>query len=251
MRRVGALRACRRLCCLLLAAGLALALAGCAAPAVDDGGLETSDNDPAEPVNRAVFDANMAVDKAVVRPLAQAYQDHVPPQVRRGIHNVTANLNEPTVATNDLLQGNLGRAWTSARRFAINTTAGAAGIVDRAAEWNLPPHSADFGQTLAVWGVGEGPFIELPALGPSNLRDAIGSAVGMAFDPLSLPGIPALNYLGYAKTGAGFVDARAAHLADLDELEKTAIDFYATLRSVYRQHRQAEIEEAKRGTPNS
>ena len=226
-----------------LAAILAAALAGCAG-ASD----EAADNDPAEPVNRAVFAANMAVDHAVVKPIAESYRDYVPADLRRGIHNVASNLHEPVVATNDLLQGNTSRAWTSAERFGINSTAGYAGVVDRAAERNLPPHSADFGQTLAVWGVGEGPFVELPALGPSTLRDAIGTAAGMILYPLSVSGVPALGYVGYARTGAEFIGARTDHLDDRAALEGSSMDLYATLRSIYRQHRQAEIDQA-RGTP--
>jgi phospholipid-binding lipoprotein MlaA len=237
----------------LLSAVLASALAGCAgAPqsgAIEQtAAVEPGDTDPAEPVNRAIFDANMAADRAVMKPIAQAYQDYVPADIRRGVRNASANLREPVVAANDLLQGHPVRALTSAERFGINTTAGYAGVVDRAAQWNLPPHSADFGQTLAVWGIPEGPFVELPALGPSNVRDAVGSAVGIALDPLSWTGNPALSYLGYARTGAEFVDSRTEHLTDLDELERNSLDFYAALRSVYRQHRQAEIDKARHAT---
>lgn len=225
----------------LLTVVAAAALPGCAARA---GGEHVADNDPIEPVNRAIFDANIAVDRAVVKPVAKAYQE-LPGDVRDGVRNVTANLHEPTVTANDLLQGKVDRAWVSAQRFAVNTTAGVAGVSDVAARWRLPPHQNDFGQTLAVWGVGEGPYLQLPALGPSTLRDAVGTAVGMAFDPLSLSGVQALTYVGYARTGAEFVDTRANHLADLDELEQTSLDFYASLRSVYLQHRRAEIEKAR------
>jgi phospholipid-binding lipoprotein MlaA len=229
----------------VLAIVAAAVLPGCAATG-DPGGEQVADNndDPAEPVNRAIFDANMAVDRAVMKPVAQAYQD-LPDEVRDGVHNVTANLREPSVTANDLLQGKVDRAWVSAQRFAINSTAGVAGVSDVAARWQLPLHQSDFGQTLAVWGVGEGPYLQLPALGPSTLRDAVGTAVGMAFDPLSLSGVQALTYLGYARTGAEFVDARASHLADLEELERTSLDFYASLRSVYLQHRRAEIDQAR------
>ena len=188
---------------------LAGVLAGCAA-APQTAAIEEGDNDPAEPVNRAVFDANMAADRAIMKPIAQAYQDYLPAEIRQSVHNASANLREPVVAANDLLQGRPARALNSAERFGINTTAGYAGVVDRAGQWNVPAHSADFGQTLAVWGVPEGPFVELPALGPSNLRDAVGSAVGIALDPLSWTGNPALSYLGYARTGAEFVDSEAS-----------------------------------------
>src|SRR5262249_54460404 len=150
-------------------------------------------------------DANMAVDRAVVKPVARAYRETVPEEVRTGIRNVTSNLKEPGTTANDLLQGNVNRAWTSAQRFAVNTTAGVGGVMDLASKWGLPPHSTDFGQTLAVWGVGEGPFVELPALGPSNARDAVGTAVGMILDPLSVTGVQALTYLGYGRTAADFL----------------------------------------------
>src|SRR5215467_4869235 len=105
-------------------AAAALALAGCATGEPNAAPAEVADNDPAEPVNRAIFDANMAVDRAVVKPVARLYRDGVPDEVRTGVHNVAANLKEPGITANDLLQGNVNRAWTSARRFAVNTTAG-------------------------------------------------------------------------------------------------------------------------------
>src|SRR5215475_5221789 len=226
---------------------LLLACAGCATssgdPAVAD--EADSDNDPAEGVNRAIFKANLAADHAVMRPVAQAYTDHVPEVVQTGIHNVVQNLKEPAVALNDLMQGNVKHAWESVQRLAVNTTVGAAGIVDVAAKWGLPPHKADFGQTLAVWGVGEGPFVELPLLGPSNPRDALGTAVDLALNPLTFVGGAPATYAGIATGGANAVDKRAQHLEDLDALERNSLDYYAALRSVYRQHREAEISAAK------
>jgi phospholipid-binding lipoprotein MlaA len=221
--------------------------AGCAgrssgAPAATD---TDTVNDPGEPVNRAIFKANLAADHAVMRPVAQAYVDHVPQPVRQGVANVVQNLKEPAIAVNDLLQGHIGQAWQSVRRLAVNTTVGAGGIVDVAKKWGLPPHSADFGQTLAVWGVGEGPFVELPLLGPSNPRDALGTAVDLALNPLTFVGGAPATYASAAATGANMVDSRAQHLKDLDELERNSLDYYAELRSVYRQHRDAEITAAK------
>ena len=230
-----------------VALGLLLLCGGCASaphdpPASDEA---DSDNDPAEGVNRAIFKANLAADHAVMRPVAQAYTDHVPEVVQTGIHNVVQNLKEPAVALNDLLQGNVKHAWESARRLAVNTTVGAAGMVDVAAKWGLPPHKADFGQTLAVWGVGEGPFVELPLLGPSNPRDAVGTVVDLALNPLTFVGGAPATIAGAATGGANFVDARAQHLQDLDALERNSLDYYATLRSVYRQHREAQINAAR------
>ena len=227
--------------------GLLLLCSGCATSLSDPPSADEadSDNDPAEGVNRAIFKANLAADHAVMRPVAQAYTDHVPEVVQTGVHNVVQNLKEPAVAVNDLLQGNVKHAWQSVQRLAVNTTVGAVGVVDVAEKWGLPPHKADFGQTLAVWGVGEGPFVELPLLGPSNPRDALGTAVDMALNPLTFVGGAPATYASVATGGANFVDVRAQHLHDLDELERNSLDYYATLRSVYRQHREAEITTAK------
>ena len=227
--------------------GLLLLCSGCATSLSDPPSADEadSDNDPAEGVNRAIFKANLAADHAVMRPVAQAYTDHVPEVVQTGVHNVVQNLKEPAVALNDLLQGNVKHAWQSVQRLAVNTTVGAVGVVDVAEKWGLPPHKADFGQTLAVWGVGEGPFVELPLLGPSNPRDALGTAVDMALNPLTFVGGAPATYASVATGGANFVDVRAQHLHDLDELERNSLDYYATLRSVYRQHREAEITTAK------
>ena len=223
--------------------GLLLLSSGCATS--PSAGEADSDNDPAEGVNRTIFKANLAADHAVMQPVAQAYTDYVPEVVQTGIHNVVQNLKEPAVALNDLLQGNVKHAWESAQRLAVNTTVGAAGMVDVAAKWGLPPHKADFGQTLAVWGVGEGPFVELPLLGPSNPRDTLGTVVDLALNPLTFVGGAPATAASAATGGANLVDIRAQHLHDLDELERNSLDYYATLRSVSRQHREAEISAAK------
>jgi phospholipid-binding lipoprotein MlaA len=229
------------------ALGLLLLCGGCAggprdAASADDADIE---RDPAEPVNRAIFKANVAADHAVMKPVAQAYAEHVPEAVQRGIHNVVQNLKEPAVAVNDVLQGNVGHAWQSVQRLAVNSTVGVAGVFDVAEKLGVPPHKSDFGQTLGVWGVGEGPFVELPLLGPSNARDAVGTAVDMAMNPLTFVGGAPATYAGVATGGANVVDTRSQHLHDLDELERNSLDYYATLRSVYRQHRDAEIAAAK------
>ncbi len=231
------------------AIGIVLGCCGCAAmpggtPAAADAEND-SDNDPAEAVNRAIFKANLAADHAVIRPVAQAYVDHVPDMVRQGVHNVVQNLKEPATVVNDLLQGHVAQAGRSVGRLAVNTAVGAGGVFDVAKKWGMPPHSADFGQTLAVWGVHEGPFVELPLLGPSNPRDALGTAVDLALNPLTFVGGAPATYANVATGGAGAVDTRAEHLKDLDELERNSLDYYAELRSVYRQHRDAEIAAAK------
>jgi phospholipid-binding lipoprotein MlaA len=227
--------------------GLLLACGGCAATPGDTATSDDADGerDPAEPVNRAIFKVNVAADHAVMKPVAEAYTDHVPEAVQKGIHNVVQNLKEPAVAVNDVLQGNVNHAWQSVQRLAVNSTVGVAGIFDVAEKLGVPPHKSDFGQTLGVWGVGEGPFVELPLLGPSNARDAVGTVVDMAMNPLTFVGGAPATYAGVATGGANVVDTRAQHLHDLDELERNSLDYYASLRSVYRQHRDAEIAAAK------
>ena len=190
---------------LLLCCGGCAATTPTASTTADDADTE---HDPAEPVNRAIFKVNVAADHAVMRPVAQAYADHVPEGVQKGIHNVVQNLKEPAVAVNDALQGNVNQAWQSVQRLAVNSTAGVAGIFDVASQLGLPPHKADFGQTLAVWGVGEGPFVELPLLGPSNARDTVGTAVDMALNPLTFVGGAPATYAGVAIGSANVVDTR-------------------------------------------
>jgi len=179
------------------------------------------------------------------KPVAQAYVDHVPDAVQHGVRNIVQNLKEPAIAVNDLLQGNVKKAWQSVQRLAVNTTVGAAGVVDVAKKLGLPPHNADFGETLAVWGVKEGPFVELPLFGPSNPRDAIGAVVDLAMNPLTFVGGPPATYAAVAAGSADVVETRAQHLKDLDDLERNSLDYYAELRSVYRQHRDAEIAAVK------
>ena len=230
---------------------LVLGCFGCAAAPRDSATSDDADaeHDPAEQVNRAIFKVNVAADHAVMRPVAQAYADHVPEGVQKGLHNIVQNLKQPAVVVNDALQGNVKQAWQSVQRLAVNSTVGVAGVFDVAEKWGLPPHKADFGQTLALWGIGEGPFVELPLLGPSNARDTVGTVVDMAMNPLNFVGAAPATYASIAAGGTNVVDTRAQHLHDLDELERNSLDYYATLRTVYRQHREAEINAAKQPAP--
>lgn len=229
-----------------MVAAVALGAAACATPPSDPVDRAEFDqaNDPIEPTNRAVFDANHFADRNVMKPVAQAYEDYIPEVVRVKIHNVLSNLREPIISVNDLLQANPDRAWTTVRRFAVNTTAGGLGLFDVATDWDLPHHDADFGQTFGVWGIGEGPFVELPLFGPSNVRDAFGTALDMVADPFTWMGGTTVTVFNASRTSVHMVDERGRNIDALDDLERNSVDFYATLRSVYHQHRQAEIEEA-------
>lgn len=208
-------------------------------------------NDPLEPLNRTVFEFNRALDAMFLRPWTDFYRLLLPPPFQEGVHNFLANLRSPVTLVNDVLQGEWERAGMTTRRFIVNTTVGVGGLGDPASDFGFPPHNEDFGQTLAVWGLPEGPFLMLPLIGPSNPRDATGLAVdSMIIDPLGL-----MNTLGaqdewlppFLLTRFAFtaIDARAQNIEELDDLEKSSLDFYAAIRSLYRQFRIAEIHQGQ------
>jgi phospholipid-binding lipoprotein MlaA len=229
------------------ALAMLLALGACTAVPTNPAARATyhEANDPAEPTNRVIFDGNQWVDRNALQPVARTYQAYVPGGVRNALRNFSQNLKGPVVLVNDVLQGNMSRAWTTTQRFVVNTTVGGAGLFDVASDWELPAHEADFGQTLGVWGVGPGPTVQLPLFGPSNLRDAAGTAFGFLGDPVGyVPGIQVVQVSGSV---VDVVDGRARMLRVTDDLEKNSIDYYAVLRSLYRQRRTAFIAEGKAG----
>ncbi|HKO06770.1 MAG TPA: VacJ family lipoprotein [Alphaproteobacteria bacterium] len=228
----------------LVAAAL-LCLTACSeGPNADRAKLQRGEvDDPVETANRDIFGANQFADRNVMKPVAETYRDEVPKDVRHGIHNVLSNLNEPIVGLNDVLQGNFDRAWTAVCRFVVNTTAGALGIMDVASNWGLKHHDADFGQTFGVWGIPEGPFVELPFFGPSDLRDAVGLVIGIVANPFFIAGGGvAVTAAGYSRSATSAVDQRAEYLDTLDSIERTSVDYYASLRSLYLQRREALVD---------
>ncbi len=199
-------------------------------------------NDPVEPFNRSIFSFNQGLDKAVIKPVTGAYRAVAPEPVRRSVHNVVENLRTPQIFINDLLQGELQRAGVTLARFVINTTIGILGIWDQAADMGLEQHSEDFGQTLAVWSVPEGPYIMLPIFGPSNPRDACGKVVDFFFDPLNLWAANTdRDWIPMTRMLVSGIDTRDQLWDVLEDLEKSSIDFYAAIRSLYRQRRNDEI----------
>jgi phospholipid-binding lipoprotein MlaA len=225
----------------IVCAGL---LAACATPPSDPAARASFEeaNDPLEPMNRAIFDVNMAVDKAILKPVAIGYRDVVHSDIRNSIRNFLNNVASPVIFINDVLQGEASRASDTAVRFFVNSTAGMLGLFDVAAEYGLERHSEDFGQTLAVWGFDDGPYIMLPLYGPSNVRDTVGKVAQSFMNPFTY--WARNNDLTLAKLGTSIVDGidrRSRHIDDLDDIEKNALDFYATLRSLYRQNRRSEI----------
>src|SRR5450755_3115522 len=161
---------------LLVAAVLASAsLAGCA---TDPSGQ----NDPYEHTNRSIFSFDQAIDHAVARPVGVFYNHAVPQFARDGIHNFLSNLDAPVTLGNDVLQGSPDRAGQTLGRIVINSTIGVGGLVDVAAKMGIPAHDEDFGLTLGMWGVGEGPYLVLPLTGPSNPRDSVGTVADYFMD---------------------------------------------------------------------
>ncbi len=202
-------------------------------------------NDPLEPTNRLFYRVNDGLDTYVLRPIAVAYRDVVPGAVRRPIHNVLANMSSPVVFTNDVLQAKSQRAGTTIMRFILNTTIGIGGLFDVAADLGYPQHDADFGVTMALWGVGNEPFLFLPVLGPSNPRDLGGFGADIAMDPLTWASFGGSKTLEFSRAGVGAVDARERLIDTIDSVKKTALDPYATFRSLYRQNRASEIEKVR------
>ena len=216
-------------------AGMALALTACGARI--DPSLDTA-NDPYEGFNRQMFAVNMTLDSYVLKPVAKGYT-YVPSPLRRALRNVIGNLAEPIDFANNGLQGAWSRAGTSATRFLVNSTIGLFGLFDAASSMGLKRKTEDFGQTLARYGVGEGPYLYLPIIGPSPPRDLAGMAVDWAFDPVSYANNATPKAVGiYIIDG---IDFRAENLSVLDEIERSSIDFYASIRSLYRQNRKSEI----------
>ena len=224
------------------AAALCCALTGCAS--LSTGRHEP--DDPLEPLNRAVFDANAALDEAFIRPLAEAYRTIFPESVRDRIRSVIDNLAEPRIFVNDVLQGRADAAGITLARFFLNTIVGAGGMFDFAATQGFAKQSGDFGQTLYTWGIDDGPYVVLLFFGPSNIRDAFGLGVDLFTTP------PALVVTGHAGTVTNFavgtvdgIDLRARNIETLDQLKASALDFYSHLKSITRQRREAQLREAR------
>lgn len=230
---------------LVPALALSLALAACAAqPAVNDPEAVADynqTNDPLEPTNRFFYRVNDGLDTYVLRPVAVAYRQ-VPGAVRRPIHNVLANISTPVTFANDVLQTRPRRAGDSMMRFVINTTAGVGGLFDVATDLGYPEHDTDFGVTLALWGAGDGPFLFLPVLGPSNPRDATGFAGQALLDPFTYASFGGSTAFQFARYGVSAVDTRERLIDPIDSVKKSALDPYATFRSLYRQNRTSTIE---------
>lgn len=203
-------------------------------------------NDPIEPVNRAIFSFNDFLQRLIIRPLAELYVLMLPDMVRDGVRNVLSNIRTPVVLANDILQGEGGRALETTQRFFINTTMGVGGFFDAADKMGIKVHDEDFGQTLAVWGIGEGFYLVLPLFGPSNPRDAVGKLGDFYLDPVSQWSANTdRDEITYARTLVSGVDSFSRVMDELQKLKDTSIDYYAAVRSISRQKRETDIRNGK------
>lgn len=215
-----------------------LALVACG-PAVLPGASEI--HDPTEASNRAMHDVNVAVDRALVRPVALGYGAVVPEPVRDGLSNVSSNLNQPLYVVNNILQLRLDNALLNTFRFLMNSTIGLGGLLDPATEAGLYAEETDFGETLHVWGVSEGAYVVLPLLGPSTSRDTAGLIVDSVMNPTRLAfARPESDYI----TGANVADGLNARYELSDEIDRIyydSADGYAQARLIYLQNRRYEL----------
>lgn len=212
-------------------------------------GGDVDGRDPLEPVNRVIFGFNEFVYEYLLTPAARGYNKVVPEFARDSLSNTISNLKAPVTLANDVLQLEAKRAGTTVMRFVINSTLGFFGMMDPASELGFKKHSEDFGQTLGSYGVGEGFYLVLPLLGPSNPRDAVGKLlVDSYFDPLGyyLDNTDNENW-GFVRSGVSGFNEYAGIVDDLDNLRQTSVDFYGALRSLYRQRRAAEIRNQEQG----
>jgi phospholipid-binding lipoprotein MlaA len=209
-------------------------------PVVTTQQVQTDDtNDPFEGSNRFFFGVNQVLDDLLLRPVAVVYRAVLPDFARNGVRNFLNNLNSPVIFANDVLQGEGDRAGDTLIRFGINSTIGVGGLIDVAKDLGHPYHDEDFGQTLAVWGVEDGPYFYFPLMGPSSARDFTGFVVDRGFDPLTYVnwGDDELEYVPIARTVLNVIDLRSRNIETLDDIERSSVDYYASIRSLYRQSR--------------
>ena len=197
--------------------------------------------DPFEPINRVVFKFNNVADRLVLEPAAKGFRK-LPSPVQTGIGNFLSNLKLPIVIINQFLQGQFGNAASSTGRLIVNTTIGIGGLIDVADRVGLEEKEEDFGQTLATWGFGSGPYIVLPIFGPSNLRDTAGIIVSAGTDPTNIY-LANQNeeWLIPVRTSVHAVERRSKIIEEVNTLRTHSVDYYASVRSSYSQNRDAAI----------
>jgi phospholipid-binding lipoprotein MlaA len=219
---------------------LALSVAACSA---QDGVSPTAEGiyDPYERQNRKVHAFNRGLDRAVVRPAAVGYSTILPDEIEDSVGHFARNLGQPSVAVNSLLQGDMRGAGIATARFVTNSTLGIFGLFDVASDFDVPDHDTDFGQTLQVWGAGEGAYIELPVLGPSTQRDTTGKVVDLFTNPLGYVLDSPERYYGTGAGVASGLGTRGRFSDTVDAILYESADSYAQARLIYLQNRRFEL----------
>ncbi|MDU0356130.1 VacJ family lipoprotein [Paraglaciecola aquimarina] len=219
-----------------------LLLAGCASGATKQQAAAYQDpNDPFESVNRTLWDFNYDVlDAYFLRPVTIAYVDYMPQIARTGLLNVAENLEEPSNSLNNLLQGKIDGTFISLGRFLLNSTVGLLGLIDVASEIGLQPEEEEFGEVLGKWGVGTGPYLMIPAMGPSDIRSGVGDVVDSAYSP-----IDTLNfYLTVLRSGIKVLETRASVIEQEQQLN-SSVDPYAFVKSAYFQNLEFKVNDGE------
>ena len=225
----------------ILAVIITLGLAGCATTA-------SNPKDPFEPFNRAMFSFNDKVDKAAIKPAAQVYSDVLPGFVQTAVGNFFGNLGDVWTMVNSFLQGKVEDGTTDFMRVAVNSTLGFAGLIDIASEAGLAKHKEDFGQTLGKWGVKSGPYVVLPILGSSTLRDTVATPLDLYADPWQQKYPVRWRNTG---TVVKVVDQRAVVLDAVNLVEEAALDKYEFVRDAYLQRRESKIHDGESNSRSS
>lgn len=222
----------------LVLVAVTVGLASCG-PAPQASGI----NDPHESANRRVHGFNRGLDRMLVRPVSKAYSI-LPQPIERGVANFASNLDTPGDVLNDLLQGRIGYAAQNTLRFATNTIFGIGGLFDASTALGLPAAETDFGETLHIWGAGEGAYLEVPFLGPSTTRDFTGTLVDVVTNPVRLAVPAPESYVAtLAKVGSRLGD-RARYSETVESVLYESADSYAQLRLLYLQNRRFELGQA-------
>lgn len=219
-------------------------LSGCATAPSDDKSTASSVMyeevyDPFEPMNRYFFDVNYALDALFLKPVSEIYRGVLPLPVRDSVSNFLTNLSQPIYLINNVLQGDIEEAGDNMGAFIINSSLGLLGLFDVA---KLDTPDDDMGQTFAIWGIEEGPYFMVPVLGPYTMREGVGGIVDWYIDPVNIIARENdKNYVGFWRWAFDGLDKRSRAIETLDDIEKNSIDFYATIRSLYRQSRKSKI----------
>jgi len=209
-------------------------LGACSAP------LEVGISDPFEASNRQVHEINKSLDRNIVRPIAVFYGDSTPVQLQSAVNNIAMNFSLPSNSINYILQGEIKSASNSSMKFLVNSTLGVVGIYDASSQLGIKSEKTDFGETMAKWGIGEGPYLDILVLGPSNQRDGIGRMVDIVFDPVGLIGAGAKGVATFTSVAFG-LSARSQFRESIDSILYQSADSYAQSRLFFLQNRRYEL----------